>query len=176
VGAFGGVSLAFLADRQVRRRLRVAQERERRERLSTARDSVLGSVIKNVAEARRTLEILRNSGSAVLQSQLELAVWEATKAEFVELCPSVDERVLFARFFDQASKLHRLLEYHRGLVIEDTGGRSPALLREIASEAKALAQDINITGVVLVSDYGDDVHKGMIAAPPEPDARAAHRS
>lgn len=169
-GAFAGVFLALLADRYKQRREAARREQEQLQEYGRGRLAVLGSVVKNTAEARRISRVLDGpKGDPLLHSGLEVAVWEATRDQFIRLCASAEERGLFAQFFDAVRRLQRFLEYRRGLhtsLLTMPGGGSAARLDELLNgidrELHSLADDVRLSGTFLVTDFGLPVHKRML--------------
>lgn len=174
VGVFAGAVLALWADRRARERQAAQLEAELREDLAQSRRLVISSVVKNTSEAKRLKAILASDDDPYLfQVGFELAVWEATQAQFVRIA-SLDERVLLTRFFDQVRRLNQLMEFHRqvraqleiGQMGVDAGDR--ALLDDLVKRLRSVADEIRIDGLVVVTDLGDPLHKrllGMQEAP-----------
>ncbi|HUP51392.1 MAG TPA: hypothetical protein VM198_02865 [Longimicrobiales bacterium] len=168
VGVFAGAILALWADRQARARRAADAEAELQEHLAQSRKLVISSVVKNTSEAKRLRAALASNDDPYLfQVGFELAVWEATQAQFVQIA-SLDERVLLTRFFDQVRRLTKLIDFHRQVRAEleirqiglDAGDR--ALLDDLLSRLRAVADDIRIDGLVVVSDLGDPMHKRLL--------------
>lgn len=168
VGVFAGAILALWADRQARARRAADAEAELQEHLAQSRKLVISSVVKNTSEAKRLRAALASNDDPYLfQVGFELAVWEATQAQFVQIA-SLDERVLLTRFFDQVRRLTKLIDFHRQVRAEleirqiglDTGDR--ALLDDLLSRLRSVADEIRIDGLVVVSDLGDPMHKRLL--------------
>ncbi len=168
VGVFAGAILALWADRQARARRAAEAEAELQEDLAQSRKLVISSVVKNTSEAKRLRAALASNDDPYLfQVGFELAVWEATQAQFVRIA-SVDERVLLTRFFDQVRRLTKLIDFHRQVRAEleirqiglDAGDR--ALLDDLLSRLRSVADEIRIDGLVVVSDLGDPMHKRLL--------------
>jgi len=168
VGVFAGAILALWADRQARARRAADAEAELQEYLAQSRKLVISSVVKNTSEAKRLRAALASNDDPYLfQVGFELAVWEATQAQFVQIA-SLDERVLLTRFFDQVRRLTKLIDFHRQVRAEleirqiglDAGDR--ALLDDLLSRLRAVADEIRIDGLVVVSDLGDPMHKRLL--------------
>lgn len=168
VGVFVGAILALWTDRRARARQAAQAEAELQDDLAQSRKLVVSSVVKNTSEAKRLGAILASGEDPYLfQVSFELAVWEATQAQFVRIA-SLDERVLLTRFFDQVKRLLRLIEFHRGIRAQvelrqaalDAGDL--ALLDDVIKRLKAVADEIRLDGLVLVSDFGDPMHKRLI--------------
>jgi hypothetical protein len=168
VGVFAGAILALWADRQARARRAADAEAELQEHLAQSRKLVISSVVKNTSEAKRLRAALASNDDPYLfQVGFELAVWEATQAQFVRIA-SLDERVLLTRFFDQVRRLTKLIDFHRQVRAEleirqiglDAGDR--ALLDDLLSRLRSVADEIRIDGLVVVSDLGDPMHKRLL--------------
>ena len=176
-GVFAGALLALWADRRARERQAEEVRAELREDLAKSRKLVISSVVKNTSEAKRLRATLASSEDPYLfQVGFEIAVWEATQAQFVRIA-SLDERVLLTRFFDQVRRLNRLIAFHRDVRAQleigqkgiDAGDR--ALLEDLVRRLKSVADEIRIDGLVVVSDLGDPMHKRLLGMH-EPDAPA----
>jgi hypothetical protein len=168
VGVFAGAILALWADRQARARRAADAEAELQEHLAQSRKLVISSVVKNTSEAKRlSAALASNDDPYLFQVGFELAVWEATQAQFVQIA-SLDERVLLTRFFDQVRRLTKLIDFHRQVRAEleirqiglDTGDR--ALLDDLLSRLRSVADEIRIDGLVVVSDLGDPMHRRLL--------------
>jgi hypothetical protein len=168
VGVFAGAVLALWADRRARERQAEEVEAELREDLAQSRKLVISSVVKNTSEAKRLRSVLAsNEDPYLFQVAFELAVWEATQAQFVRIA-SLDERVLLTRFFDQVRRLNTLIEFHRevraqleiGQMGIDAGDR--ALLDDLVKRLKSVADEIRIDGLIVVTDLGDPMHKRLL--------------
>ena len=167
-GVFAGALLALWADRRARDRQAAEVEAELQEDLAKSRRLVISSVVKNTSEAKRLRAVLASNDDPYLfQVGFELAVWEATQAQFVRIA-SLDERVLLTRFFDQVRRLNTLIEFHRevraqleiGQMGVDAGDR--ALLDDLVKRLKSVADEIRIDGLVVVTDLGDPLHKRLL--------------
>jgi hypothetical protein len=176
VGVFAGAVLALWADRRTRARHAAEAEAELLEDLAKSRKLVLSSVVKNTSEAKRLRSVLASNDDPYLfQVAFELAVWEATQAQFVRIA-SLDERVLLTRFFDQVRRLTKLIEFHRQVRAQleirqiglDSGDQ--ALVDDLVGRLKSVADEIRIDGLVVVTDLGDSMHKRLLgmqaSAPP----------
>jgi hypothetical protein len=168
LGVFAGVILALWIDRRARTRKVAEAEATLQEELARSRKLVISSVVKNTSEAKRLRALLvSNEDPYLFQVGFELAVWEATQAQFVRIA-SLDERVLLTRFFDQVRRLNRLIEFHRGVRAQleigqmgiDAGDR--ALLKDLVRRLKSVADEIRIDGLIVVSDLGDPMHKRLL--------------
>jgi len=168
VGVFAGAILALWADRRARAHRAADAEVELKADLAKSRKLVVSSVVKNTSEAKRLGSVLASGDDPYLfQVSFELAVWEATQAQFVRIA-SLDERVLLTRFFDQVRRLIGLIDFHRQVRAQleirqsglDTGDQE--LLNDLMKRLKSVADDIRLDGLVLVSDFGDPMHKRLI--------------
>ena len=168
VGVFAGGVLALWMDRRARARQAEQVEAELIDDLAKSRKLVISSVVKNTSEAKRLRAILAsNEDPYLFQVGFELAVWEATQAQFVRIA-SLDERVLLTRFFDQVRRLNRLIDFHRDVRAQleigqrgiDAGDR--ALLDDLVKRLKSVADEIRIDGLVVVTDLGDPMHKRLL--------------
>jgi hypothetical protein len=178
VGVFVGVWLALVAES----RRRIGDERKREAELAVhferAMQSMLGSVIKNMAEARRICGMVDRRGACgVIHEGLECSVWDATQDQFIQLCGSVDKRVLFAQFFNAVRHLQAFCEFHRNLQLTiagtaDSGDSELAMIgRNADAHLKDLTEELSFCGRLLIADYGEPVHRrllGMKVAPPAP--------
>ena len=183
VGVFVGVWLALIADNK----RRIRDERKRDEELAVhferAMQSMLGSVIKNMAEARRISGLVdRRRSCRVIHEGLECSVWDATQDQFIQLCCSVDKRVLFAQFFNGVRHLQAFCEFHRDLQLTIAGAADPAdpelakIGRDADAHLKDLTEELNFCGRLLIADYGEPGHRrllGMKVAAAEPAAQPA---
>jgi hypothetical protein len=168
LGVFAGVILALWIDRRARARKVAEAEATLQEELARSRKLVISSVVKNTSEAKRLRALLvSNEDPYLFQVGFELAVWEATQAQFVRIA-SLDERVLLTRFFDQVRRLNRLIDFHRGVRAQleigqmgiDAGDR--ALLKDLVRRLKSVADEIRIDGLIVVSDLGDPMHRRLL--------------
>ena len=168
VGVFAGVILALWTERKREARQTAKEEAALEQDLVHSRRLVLSSVVKNTSEAKRLGHVLETDEDPYLfQISFELAVWEATQIQFMRLA-SLDERVLFSRFFDQVGRLMRLMEFHRQLRVQlelrqsalDAGDRS--LLDQSAQRLRVVAEDVRIDGLVVVTDMGEPMHKRLL--------------
>jgi hypothetical protein len=170
VAVFVGIWLALIVER--RRRSEDTAEREAAQMVEFERatDSILGSVVKNTAEARR---ILRLVGSArcprLLHADFETAVWYASHSHFTGLCRNVDQRVIFSQFFDDVRRLSAFVDFRTDLHVQITTQRLDLDEGEVATLAASvdkhlldLAEDLRFCGVLLVTDHGKPVHKRLM--------------
>lgn len=180
VGVFAGVILALWTERQREARQNAKEQATLEQDLVHSRRLVLSSVVKNTSEAKRLGSVLGSDEDPYLfQISFELAVWEATQIQFMRLA-SLDERVLFSRFFDQVGRLMRLMEFHRQLRVQlelrqsalDAGDR--ALLGQSTQRLRAVAEDVRIDGIVVVTDMGEPMHKRLLGMHEVPGEAVAH--
>lgn len=172
VGVFVGVWLALVNEK----RMRVRDQNERDQQVATqfdrAMQSMLGSVIKNMAEARRICGLVDRRGRALIHEGLETSVWDATQDQFIQLCDSVDKRVLFAQFFNDVRHLQGFCDFHRNLqlAIAEAGASLDPQLADIGIEAdlhlKDLAEELMLCGRLLIADYGQPVHRRLLGMKP----------
>lgn len=172
VGVFAGVLLALLTERR-----RMAGEQGRtqaklHDELAGVRGVVLASVVRNTSEAKKIRGILSDAGDQYLfRVNFELAVWEAAQSNYVRLAP-LEERVVFTRFFDQVRRLDRLVDFCRQSRAESVPGslkvdRESAELKEMEARLLDAAEDLRLAGVVLVTDFGEDMHKRLLGVAPK---------
>ena len=129
VGVFVGVWLALLVDKRNRLQDQARHDEERSIQFERATQSLLGSVIKNMAEARRICGLVdRRGADRLIHEGLEASVWDATQDQFVQVCGSVDKRVLFAQFFNQVRHLQAFCDFHRDLQLTTAGRAMPAAI------------------------------------------------
>jgi len=169
VGVFVGVWLALITDRRRQVRENVQREQERAQQFERARHTVLGSVVKNTAEASRLRKrIDQRAASELIHTELEVAVWAAVQAQFMEACHDVDERVRFAQFFDGVRNLQAFFDFHRDLQLSIAGAaddHDPELaeiLQNADERLRHLSDDQKFTGVLLITDFGEPVHKQLL--------------
>ncbi|MFL6593272.1 MAG: hypothetical protein ACJ8GK_11285 [Luteimonas sp.] len=173
VGVFVGVWLALLADKRNRRQDQAHRDQELAIQFGRATQSLLGSVLKNMAEARRIAGLVDRRGVArVIHEGLEVSVWDATQDQFIQVCGSVDKRVLFAQFFNQVRHLQAFCNFHRDLQLTTAGAASEACghLDAIAHDAdlhlKDLAEDVILCGRLLIADHGEPIHRRLLGMKP----------
>jgi hypothetical protein len=170
VAVFVGIWLALIVER--RRRAEDSAEREAQQRVEYERaiDSILGSVVKNTAEAKRVLrELASPRCPRLLHADLETAVWYASQGHFTSLCRNVDQRVIFSQFFDDVRRLAAFVDFRTDLQASmATNRRDPgdeealSLLRDVDQHLATLAEDLRFCGVLLVTDHGKPVHKRLM--------------
>ena len=168
IGVFAGAALALWADRRSRENKEREQQEQLEQDLANARQLVISSVVKNASEAKRLgLDLDNERDPYLFQVTLEVAVWEATRSQFVRIA-TVDERVLLARFFDHVRRLNSLIEFHRSVRADleikntelDAGDRQ--LLDDLRNRLHEVADEIRIDGLVIVSDLGGAMHKRLL--------------
>jgi len=183
LAVFVGIWLALIVERRRRAEDAAEQEATVMREFDRAVDTVLGSVVKNTAEAKRILRLLRASSDAsgrLLQADLDSSVWYASQAQFTTLCRNVDERVIFAQFFDGVRRLQAFVEFRCHLqVMAAASGHAeeqPRLRQLEAAVDKhlaTLAEDLRFCGVLLVTDHGKPVHKRLMGIRSEAGPAAA---
>ncbi len=173
LGVFVGVWLALVADNRKRVREEHRREREQEQQFDRALHSIMGSVIKNMAEAKRIGgRIDRRGVCGIIHSGLETSVWNATQDQFIRLCSSVDKRIIFAQFFDGVHRLQAFCEFHRDLQLTIAGADDPddpelAMIgREADLHLQDLADELGFCGRVLIGDHGQPVHKRLLGMKP----------
>jgi hypothetical protein len=170
VSVFVGIWLALIFER--RRKTEDTREREAMQQADYERaiDSILGSVVKNTAEAMRVLRCLNSTHTPrLLHADLETAVWYASQGHFTSLCRNVDQRVIFSQFFDDVRRLAAFVDFRTDLQASmATNRRDPgdeealSLLRDVDQHLATLAEDLRFCGVLLVTDHGKPVHKRLM--------------
>ena len=168
VGVFAGAALALWADRRARAHRANAEQARLEEELANSRKLVISSVVKNTSETKRLSRLLEGEEDPFLfRVTFESAVWEATRAQFVQIA-SVDERVLLTRFFDHVRRLNSLIDFHRRVSADleispaatDAGDKK--LVDDLRTRLREVANDIRIDGLVIVTDLGDAMHKRLL--------------
>ena len=168
VGVFAGAALALWADRRARAHRANAEQARLEEELANSRKLVISSVVKNTSETKRLSRLLEGEEDPFLfRVTFESAVWEATRAQFVQIA-SVDERVLLTRFFDHIRRLSNLIDFHRRVRAEleispaalDAGDQK--LLDDLRTRLREVANDIRIDGLIIVTDLGGAIHKRLL--------------
>lgn len=169
VGVFVGVWLALITDRHRQAREDEKKEKERGEQFARARHTVLGSVVKNTSEAVRLRgRVDQRKGSELIHTDLEVAVWDAVRSQFMDSCHDIDERVRFAQFFDGVRNLQAFFDFHRDLQLSIAGARDEddpelaAILKSADQRLRELSDDQRFTGVLLITDFGEPVHKKLL--------------
>ena len=142
------------------------------EELASTRKLVISSVVKNTSETKHLGQQLEGEDDPFLfRVTFESAVWEATQSQFVRIA-SVDERVLLTRFFDHVLRLNKLIDFHRRVSAEleisqsspDAGDRK--LLEDLRTRLLEVANDIRLDGLIIVTDFGDALHKRLLGIKP----------
>jgi len=170
VGVFVGVWLALVFER--RKRVQDAAEQEARvmDEFDRVFDSIVSSVIKNTAEAKRLLRLIGTPRCPqMLHADLETAVWYASQSQFTQLCRNVDERVIFSQFFDDVRRLQSFVDFRTNLHVSLLQQRRDmeefdvqVLTGDVDKHLAALAEDLRFCGVLLVTDHGKPVHKRLM--------------
>ena len=169
IGVFVGVWLALIMDRRRQAREEAQRETERQQQYARARHTVLGSVIKNANEASRLrARVDARKPYEIIHTRLEVSVWEAVQVQFMQACHSIDERVRFAQFFDGVRNLQSFFDFHRGLQLSIAGAFNDddpelaEILRGADQHLRDLMEDQRFNGVLLITDYGEPVHKKLM--------------
>jgi hypothetical protein len=169
IGVFVGVWLALVVDRRRDERVELQREQERSRQFERARHTVLGSVVKNTSESGRLRKRIDNrKPSELIHTNLEVAVWDAVRGQFMEACHDMDERVRFAQFFDGVRNLQAFFDFHRDLqlsiagAVDDEDPELLAILRDADQRLKDLSEDQRFSGVLLITDFGEPVHKRLL--------------
>lgn len=170
VAVFVGIWLALVVER--RRRAEDSEERdaEQMREFDRAIDTILGSVVKNTAEARRILRLLDAPHHAsLIQAGLDSSAWYASHAQFTALCRNVDQRVIFAQFFDGVRRLQAFVDFRCHLQVSATVSMQDAddpkvrsLSESVDKHLAYLAEDLRFCGVLLITDHGKPVHKRLM--------------
>ena len=170
VAVFVGIWLALIVER--RRRAEDTAEHEARQQaeFDRALDTILGSVVKNTAEAKRILRLLETAKCPrLIQAGLDSSVWYASHAQFTALCRNVDERVIFAQFFDSVRRLQAFVDFRCHLQVSSTMSSHDAddpevhaLVDAVDKHLGYLAEDLRFCGVLLITDHGKPVHKRLM--------------
>jgi len=169
IGVFVGVWLALITDRRRQAHENSQREKESADQMQRARHTVLGSVVKNASEASRLrLKVDQRTANELIHTELEVAVWGAVQAEFMQSCKNVDERVRFAQFFDGVRKLQAFFDFHRDLQLSIAGAADDddpelrAILRNADNRLRELSEDQRLSGVLLITDFGEPIHKQLL--------------
>jgi hypothetical protein len=128
-----------------------------------------------MAEARRICGLVDRRGSDhLIHEGLETSVWDATQDQFVQVCASVDKRVLFAQFFNQVRHLQSFCDFHRNLQLTtaaaDPDSHLHAIGREGDLQLKDLAEEVILCGKLLIADHGQPIHRKLLGMKPIPSA------
>lgn len=170
VGVFVGVVLALIVERRRRDQDARLRDAELDKEFDRATYTILGSVLKNTAEAKRIHGfVATHKRPGLVHSGLEVSVWNATQNQFMALCRDVDERVIFAQFFDGVQRLQAFTDFHRTLqtsLTTSTLDRDEPELRKLADGVDQhladLAEDVRFCGFLLINDHGHPVHKRLL--------------
>ena len=169
IGVFVGVLLALVVDRRRKSQKEIQDEKERKAQFNRARHTVLGSVVKNTNEAKRLRGMIdKRKSSGLIHTDLELSVWGAVQAQFMEACHDIDERVRFAQFFDAVRNLQSFFDFHRDLqlsiagTIDDSDPELAEILKDADRRLKDLSDDLKLSGSLLITDFGEAVHKQLL--------------
>jgi hypothetical protein len=170
IEVFIGVWLALVLDRRRRAEDAQSQDDEQMREFDRAIDTILGSVVKNTAEAKRILRTLGQQKSpGLIHSGLESSVWYAVQGKFIALCRNVDERIIFSQFFDDVRRLQAFLDFRSSLLVSTTTAKLDhadpelmALEAGVDKQLATLAEDLRFCGVLLITDHGKPVHKRLM--------------
>lgn len=170
VAVFVGIWLALVVERRRKAEDTAERDAELMAEFDRAVDTILGSVVKNTAEAKRILRLLANPKCPrLIQAGLDTSVWYASHAQFTALCRNVDQRVMFAQFFDAVRRLQAFVDFRCQLEVSTTTARLPAddpeleaLEEAVDRQLAALAEDLRFSGVLLVTDHGKPVHRRLM--------------
>lgn len=170
VAVFVGVVLALVVERRRREQDTQLHDAELMREFERATDTILGSVVKNTAEAKGILRMLANrKGPCLIHAGLESSVWYATQDQFIALCRSVDQRVMFALFFDNVRRLQSFMDFRCNLQVSTTTAKLDpdepglhSLLADVDNHMAELAEELRFCGVLLITDHGKPVHKRLM--------------
>ena len=170
VAVFVGIWLALIVERRRRAEDSEARDAEQMREFDRAVDTILGSVVKNSAEARRILRLLdKPRHPNLIKAGLDSSVWYASHAQFTALCRNVDQRVIFAQFFDSVRRLQAFVDFRCHLQVSTTVSphdaeepRVQALVDSVDKHLAFLAEDLRFCGVLLITDHGKPVHKRLM--------------
>jgi len=169
IGVFLGVWLALVTDRRRQSRQFAEREKERAEQFARARQTVLGSVVKNTGEATRLRARIDQRGPMeLIHTELEVSVWDAVQTQFMEACHDIDERVRFAQFFDGVRNLQKFFDFHRDLqlsiagAIDESDPELGTILKDADQRLRELSDNLRLVGVLLVTDFGEPIHKKLL--------------
>ena len=169
VGVFVGVWLALITERRREARVEAQLEQERARQFTRARHTILGSVVKNTGEAGRLRRrVDERKSSEIIHTNLEVAVWNAVQAQFMDACHDIDERVRFAQFFDGVRGLQAFFEFHRDLQLSIAGAADQddpelaMILADADQRLRDLSDEQRLSGVLLITDFGEPVHKRLL--------------
>jgi hypothetical protein len=170
VAVFVGVWLALVVERRRRSEDSQSNEAETMREFDRALDTILGSVVKNTAEAKRILRALQHQKpSQLIYNSFETSAWYATQDKFIALCRNVDERVIFAQFFDEVRRLQAFVDFRCNLHVSTTTGKLDCqdpnlhtLMLDVDQHLAGLAEDLRFCGVLLITDHGKPVHRRLM--------------
>lgn len=169
IGVFVGVLLALIVERHRQSQREIQAEQGRAEQFDRARHTVLGSVVKNTNEATRLRRrIDQRKPYELIHTDLELSVWSAVQAQFMEACHDIDERVRFAQFFDAVRNLQAFFDFHRDLqlsiagAVDESDPELAAILRDADQRLRDLSDELRLAGVLMITDFGEPVHKQLL--------------
>jgi hypothetical protein len=170
VAVFVGIWLALIVERRRRAEDSEARDAEQMREFDRAVDTILGSVVKNTAEAKRILRLLESAKRPrLIHAGLDSSVWYASHAQFTALCRNVDERVIFAQFFDSVRRLQAFVDFRCNLQVsmttstfDDTDSEMRSLMADADKQLAALAEDLRFCGVLLITDHGKPVHRRLM--------------
>lgn len=184
VAVFVGIWLALVVERRRREEDTAERDAALMAEFDRAVDTILGSVVKNTAEAKRILRLVDNPKCPrLIQAGLDTSVWYASQAQFTSLCRNVDQRVMFAQFFDAVRRLQAFVEFRCHLEVSITTSRVDAADAEVRElevavdrQLAALAEDLRFSGVLLVTDHGKPVHRRLMGLKVEEHAVDARKA
>jgi hypothetical protein len=170
IAVFIGIWLALVVERKRRQEDAAESEARVMGEFDRVFDSIVSSVIKNTAEAKRLLRLIGTPRCPqMLHADLETAVWYASQSQFTQLCRNVDERVIFSQFFDDVRRLQAFVDFRTNLHVSLLQQRRDmeefdvqVLTGDVDKHLAALAEDLRFCGVLLVTDHGKPVHKRLM--------------
>lgn len=176
VAVFVGVWLALIVERRRRAEDTRINDAESMREFERALDTILGSVVKNTAEAKRILRTLEHQERPqLIHSALETSVWYATQDKFIALCRNIDERIIFAQFFDEVRRLQAFVDFRSNLHVKTTTAKLDradpelqALVIDIDRHLADLAEALRFCGVLLITDHGKPVHRRLVGIRADP--------
>jgi len=170
IAVFIGIWLALVVERKRRQEDAAESEARVMGEFDRVFDSIVSSVIKNTAEAKRLLRLIGTPRCPqMLHADLETAVWYASQSQFTQLCRNVDERVIFSQFFDDVRRLQAFVDFRTNLHVSLLQQRRDmeefdvqVLTGDVDKHLAALEEDLRFCGVLLVTDHGKPVHKRLM--------------
>jgi len=90
------------------------------------------------------------------------------RTQFMQACHDIDERVRFAQFFDGVRNLQAFFDFHRDLqlsiagAVDDHDPELASILSSADQRLRELADDQRFNGILLVTDFGEPVHKKLL--------------